>query len=194
MTKGTLAALFTLLAGVTLPAHAELYDAYSPDSTRLVLEGGVTGGGDKLATVQFNDGGTSSIYAGNSVFGDVGVLHTFGYSGFSFKGTLGYAFDNVHASNGNFTFDYMPIDLMGVYNIGDHHIGAGLTYHANPKLTLDGFGPDADFDSATGVVLQYQYWLFAVRYTNIRYKVSSFCNAKCSYDGSSLGFVFSYAF
>ena len=52
----------------------------------------------------------------------------------------------------------------------------------------------ADFDDATGAVVQYQWWHFGVRYTNIDYKVSGTCVGKCSYNGNNLGVFFNYVF
>ena len=71
--------------------------------------------------------------------------------------------------------------------------------HVSPHLNMDGFGPNADFQTATYMVLQYQYWLFGMRYTNIKYKVSSLndggtCISNCSFDGSSIGLFVNYVF
>lgn len=176
-------------------ARADNTEFFTPGTTKLALDAGAAGGGDKLATIIFTNGDQKDINAGDAVFVDAGVLHNFADSNWSFKGTVGYSFITVHADNGDSTFDRMPIDLLAIYSHGDHHFGLGMTYHMNPHLDLSGFGPNADFDNATGLLLQYQYWMFGVRYTDITYKVSAGTPCvKCSFDGSSLGLFFNFAF
>ena len=180
-----------------LPAAcADNTEFFTPGTMRVALDAGLAGGGDKLATVTFTDGSTKSINAGDALFVDIGFLHNFAASDWSLKGTIGYAVTSVHASNGDFTFDRYPLDLIAIFSHGDHHFGVGATYQLSPHLNLDGFAPNANFDNAAGLILQYQYWMFGVRYTNITYKTvrSVHCIAHCSFDGSSLGLFFNFAF
>jgi hypothetical protein len=92
------------------------------------------------------------------------------------------------------TFTRYPVDLLALYNIGNQHLGFGLTYHADPKLNGNGHVPDVVFKDPVGLVLEYQYRIFGFRYTNIRYKVDGACTGRCSYDGSTLGFFFNFVF
>jgi hypothetical protein len=184
-----------------LPLSAAQADGWDASDTHFAVDAGLTAGGDKLGTVTFTDGSTKSIYAGNSIFADGGVQYNFSPD-WALKATVGYAFETVTASNASFTFDYVPMDLLAIYSHGRHHLAAGLAYHLSPHMDMDGFAPNADFDNATGFILQYQYWMFGVRYTNITYKVSKIsfggasgpCGANCSFDGSSLGVFFNYTF
>jgi len=194
MSKGILAALmgaFCLLAFNNAQAFG---GDYTPGTTPMVVDAGLSGGGDKLETVIFTNGDTRTIYAGNGLFADFGVQHNFVDTHWSLKATAGFDFWSVAASNATITFRRYPLDLLALYNIGDNHLGFGLTEHLSPKLNNDGIGPDASFDNATGVMLQYQYWLFGARFTSIRYKVSSGCVANCSFSGNSLSLFFDYAF
>ena len=198
MNKRILGALLGMLAG-SLVSTAQAGDTWGPGSTGLSLEGGLAAGGDKLVTITDSNGDTHSIYAGNALYSDVGVQHNFADSAWSVRATGGFAFTAQSYSNATVSFAYLPVNLLGIYSVGNSHFGAGLAVHVSPKLDLDGLGPNADFNTATGLVLQYQYWLFGVRYTAIRYKVSSFsngssCIANCSFDGSSIGAFFNYVF
>ena len=176
-------------------ARADNTEFFVPGTTKVALDAGVAGGGDKLATIIYTNGDQKDINAGDAVFADIGVLHNFADSNWSFKGTNGYSFITVHASNNDSTFSRVPIDLLAIYSHGDHHFGLGMTYHMSPHLDLGSFGPSADFDNATGLILQYQYWMFGVRYTGITYKASAGTPCtKCSFDGSSLGLFFNFAF
>jgi len=198
MKKGIMGMLAFLLATGCM-SSVQANNGWDPGTTHLSLEGGLAAGGDKLATVIDTGGGTHNIYAGNAIFTDAGVQHNFGDSGWSLRATGGFSFTGVTASNATITFSYVPVNVLGIYSVGNSHFGAGLTYHLGPRLDMDGFGPNVDFQSAPGLILQYQYWLFGVRYTGIRYKISSFstggsCIANCSYSGNSIGLFFNYVF
>lgn len=198
MKNGIVTALaFVLAAGCATSVQAN--DAWDPGTTHLTLEGGLAGGGDKLVTVFDTSGGSHSIYAGNAIFSDVGVQHNFADSAWSLRATGGFSFTGVAASNATITFAYVPVNLLAIYSTGNHHFGAGLTLHLGPRLDMDGLGPNVDYKTAPGLILQYQYWLFGVRYTAVRYKISSFstggsCVANCSFSGDSLGLFFNYTF
>jgi|GEM_PF-4486488 len=203
MFKGILAALLGALCFCVLPL-AQADDGFTPGSTHMTVDGGIGAGGDKLATVTFTDGSTQSLYAGNGLFADFGVQHNFAASDWSLKATFGFNVDAVAAKNANTSFTRAPLDVLAIYSHGNNHFGFGLTEHLSPKLDLDGYGPNADFNNATGYILQYQYWLFGIRYTNIKYTVSSLtfsggsgsssCFANCSFDGSNVALFFNYVF
>ena len=200
MNKRILGALLGMLAGL-LVSTAHAGDGWEADSTHMLLDAGIGAGGDKLATVTFTDGSTQSLYAGNGVFADFGVQHNFA-SNWSLKASLGFDVDTVAAKNGNISFTRFPLDVLAIYSVGNSHFGGGLTEHFSPHVDMDGFAPNADFNNATGFMLQYQYRWFGIRYTNIKYKISniltpgggSSCVANCSYDGSNVALFFNYVF
>lgn len=188
----TLAILIAAALLAALPA-AEANDDFAPGTTHATLDTGATFGGDRLATVNYLFGGHSSVYAGKSIYVDFGFLHNLDGSDWSLKGTAGiqtgYAWGYHSVS-----FNRYPLDFLALYNDGRFHFGAGLTYHANPKLDQNGYAPDVAFHDAVGGILEFQYWLFGLRYTNIRYTASGPCLARCSYDGSNLGLYVSFVF
>ncbi|MGB9429680.1 MAG: hypothetical protein WCC11_07375 [Gammaproteobacteria bacterium] len=171
-----------------LPAHA---DQSGPDSfaTHFTVDAGITGGGDKLAVVTFTDGSTKSIYAGNAVFADLGFLQDFGTSNWSLKATLGYAYTSVAASNATVSFSHFPLDVIGLYSFGRNHFGIGLTEDLSPKLDLAGYAPNGDFNNSLGWLVEYRWWMFGVRYTNITYR-----SAQGNVSGNNLGLFFNYTF
>lgn len=197
MNKGILGALLGVLSfGFFSSAYAFNDDAFTPGTTHATVDAGFDFGGDKLVTAIFTDGSTKTLHAGDGLFTDVGMQHNFDGSDWSFKGTLGIKYNAVRASNATISFTRYPLDLLALYSYGRHHFGAGLAYDLSPKLDMSGFGQNADFNSASGFIVQYQYWLFGVRYTNIKYHVSncpSFAVCK-SVDGSSFGLFFNYVF
>lgn len=195
MTQGTLAALTGALCLLALtPARADFGDyGWAPGSTRMAVDSGIGGGGDKLVTVTYTNGDTRTLYAGDGLYADLGVQHNFADSDWSLKASVGFDYTAASGSNATVSFNRYPLDLLAIYSIGRSHIGFGLTEHLSPRLDLDGLGPNTDFDAAAGVVLQYQYWLFGVRLTGISYKASG-CSSGCSINGNSLSLYFNYVF
>lgn len=197
MNKRILAALLAVLAGsLAFSVHAD--DAWTPDSTHLSLDAGLAAGGDKLFGYIDTNGDSHSLHAGDSLFSDVGVQHNFGDSAWSLRASAGFSvwgesFKTPTNGDVNVTFVYLPVNLLGIYSVGNNHFGAGLAVHVAPKLDMDGLAPNVDFKTAAGLVLQYQYWLFGVRYTAIRYSADcSYCSGSVS--GNSLGVFFNYVF
>ena len=191
MRKGILAAL-AAVSTLLVPISAWADDT-SPSSTHLTLDAGLAFGGDKLATVYYTNGNSKTLRAGDAIYGAVGFEHDFGVN-WGFKSSLGYSFTSAVATNGDTTFDRFPLDLLAVYNSGRHKFGFGATYHMSPHLDGNGFFPNVDFDNALGWVLQYQYAMIGVRYTNISYHVSGPCAGTCSFSGESLGVFFNWTF
>lgn len=190
--SGLLLAVFAL--GFLLPAAHAADDGYEPGTTQASVDAGLALGGDKLATVTFTNGDTKTLHAGDGLFASMGAQHNFADTDWAFRGTLGFKYNAISASNGTISFTRYPLDLLAIYSHERHHIGFGLAYDMSGRLDMDGFGPNADFKNAAGLVLQYQYWMFGVRYTSIKYKVSN-CSGTCnSIDGSSLAFLFNYQF
>ena len=194
MSKGILTALMGAFCLLTFNTARAFGGDYTPGTTPMVVDAGLSGGGDKLVTLVYTNGDTNTIYAGDGLFGDFGIQQNFADSHWSIKATAGFDYWAASASNATISFTRYPLDVLALYNIGDSHLGFGLTEHLSPKLNNDGFAPDASFDNATGVMLQYQYWLFGARLTSIRYKLSSGCAANCSFSGNSLSLFFDYAF
>ncbi|HEY1991065.1 MAG TPA: hypothetical protein VGH71_01295 [Gammaproteobacteria bacterium] len=179
---------------ICLCGTARAEDDYLPDTTHFTVDMGVLFGGDKLAERTYVLGGTDSVYAGKALFADLGVLHDFTDSDWALKGTVGVQSGFSAGFGSDITFTRYPVDLVVLYTQGNQHVGGGLTYHANPKLNGNGHVPDLVFKDAVGAVLEYQYRIFGVRYTNIRYRIDGPCRGRCSFDGSTLGVFFNFVF
>lgn len=180
------------LLGLLVPvaAHADQFGPEPPTSlTHFTFDAGITGGGDQLVVVNFSDGSSQSLYAGDSGYLDFGVLQDFGDPHWSLKGTLGYAYAAVSGSNATISFSHVPLEVTGLYNLGNNHFGFGLRYDMNPRLDLDGLGPNGNFDNALGWFVEYRWWLFGIRYTNIMYR-----SPQGDASGNSLGLFFNYSF
>lgn len=167
-------------------SHAQDMPVADSGDTRAVMDLGIARGGDKIAGASFYVGGDSSIHAGDGYYVDFGLLHRFENSNWSFKTTLGYSFAIIPRDGGNFSFRRAVLEAMAIYNIGNQHIGVGVAEHMNPWFDANGHGTDLHYNNAAGAILQYQYRVFGIRYTYIRYNSWDMPGTP-TLDASSLG-------
>lgn len=190
-----------ILIGAALALGTQL-GAYAADAAapvKFLLGGGFTFGGDKLATVGFNDGSTENIRAGALLMLYGGTEIRLGDL-VSFQATLGYHVDDTSpASNGSLRFSRMPVDLLLHFRINEQlRLGAGvqLVHKAELKGSGDVSGIHAKFDSATGAVLEGEY-LFSphvglkLRYVSEEFELKG---GNATVDGSHVGLLLNYYF
>src|SRR5688572_18773500 len=92
-------------------AHAQ---TPTTSETRFFVGVGLTGGGDKLATAQFKNGGEIDIRAGGQVALTAGVDFTVNDQ-FALQANVGYHVDNASGSNGNIRFQRIPVEVLAYY-------------------------------------------------------------------------------
>jgi len=160
------------------------------------VQGGLHFGGDTLATVSFSSI-DESIEAGGLISGSVGYETDINESLLA-KFSAGIKFDSITASNGDVDFTRYPLTAMLFMKGQDLHFGVGLTKHTGVELSVDGFtgSATADFDDATGFVVQIDYLLnergyIGLKFTSIDYELS---NSNEEVDGSSIGILAGFRF
>jgi hypothetical protein len=124
------------LAGVLLGWLAQPALAADEKSDRkfgFLIEGAIEYGGDDIVTVNFKDGSSQNIKAGQG-----GTLAIGGYfkpdrsSPFSVRATLGYKFVTTAASNADIRIDRMVYELVGDYAWPNGwFVGGGLARHSS---------------------------------------------------------------
>jgi len=186
-----------LLTLATTLAYADTDSAVKVESASEIKQGlGVSfhadlmAGGDKLAEMEYDRGTTDDINAGAGIKLGAGVYYTL--NRVRAEARLGWLSDSANGLDDvndpvTFEFSTYPLDLMLHYQLGKHSLGAGLTYHMNPKLDMD--GTEYTFDSPTGSLIEYQYHLnprFAIsaKYQSIEYYYQP---SDVTFDGSGLG-------
>ena len=119
--------LLGLTAGlIALSAQAGPAGAQSSSRLYPVLGLGITGGGDNLGTVAFNNGDRESLYAGGTIDLRAGLEYELQSLPVELELSLGYHFDRVNASNGDATFRRYPLELIAHYDISrDWRVGVG---------------------------------------------------------------------
>lgn len=176
--KKTLIAASMLIVALNASAENDVHDTNL--GAHFMLTGGITYGGDKLATISYTNGDDVDIHGGGLILLGAGGIYRFN-SNWETQVSVNYQFDKANARNGEATFDRIPIDFLGFYRTGSHRFGGGVTYHINPKFDsdfdLDNGKQKIEFDNALGAVIEYDYFFnnslsLGVRYANIKYKSS----------------------
>ena len=153
---------------------------------------GLTGGGDKLATVQWSNGESTNIRAGGLIDFRVGVDVRLGDSPFSLVAGVGWFSDRVNGNNGTVKFERFPLELMGTFRVAEtFRLGLGVRRVGDGKLKGTGAAANIGDQTFTGKVggLIEGEWLFgrmwgvALRYVSEEYTAPN--GAKV--DGSHVG-------
>jgi hypothetical protein len=192
------------LSSLALSAHAD-----EPQTgTHFILTAGLTGGGDKVATVQYTNGNSSTLHAGGLVQIGAGVLWQF-EAPVALALTANYHVDDATAKNGDATFDRIPLEAIAYYT-GENHwrFGGGVRFVQSPKYKahVDGQSDDSiEFKDTVGAVAEIGYGFNEHAWLNLRlvsenYQVNSVTSggrtysASGSINGSHIGINFLYQF
>jgi hypothetical protein len=169
MTKTLLAvaAMATFAVCVVPAAHAE--DTAKRGGWTLGAD--LDFGGDDVATVDFTDGSSQDIAAGQGVNVSVGgYFRPAESSQFTLRGSLGYKFVTTAATNADINMSRVALQLMGDYHFNsDWWGGIGVVQHSGIELDGDGFFQDISFDDATGFAAELGWRWIGLHYTNIEY-------------------------
>lgn len=177
-------------------AHAQ--DVPAPQPLRFLVGGGLTFGGDKLATMEYTNGVELDVRAGGMIAMNAGVDYRVS-DAFSLQATIGYHVDNTSARNADARFTRAPVELLAYFNIDPQwRIGGGARYASNPKLKLSGAigNGDLTFDDTVSGVVEAEYLLgrhagFKLRYVHETYKSKEVIG---KIDGSHVGILANYYF
>lgn len=183
MSKFALA--FALAIASPGAAQAQTW-AQVPDAAskplRFVAGAGLTHGGEKLVTVNYDDGDQIDIDGGGSVAFLVGLDYRVNPQ-FSVQGTVGYHVDNASGENGDARFERVPFELLGYYHVNDKvRVGGGLRHVTGTALRTDGVIADIGdykFKNRTSPVAEIEYLYshqlgFKLRYVNDKFKEKQF--------------------
>jgi hypothetical protein len=97
---------------------------------------GLEGGGDKLVTVEWEDGDKQDITAGGLLTFSGGLLYH-PDAPYAIEATIGYKFDRVNGSNGKIQFTRVPLDMVVSWARSGHRLGVGGTMHLSPTFTCE---------------------------------------------------------
>ena len=176
-------------------AHAQT----GPRDFRFALDLGVTGGGDKLATVTFSDGSTQSVRAGGLLQVGAGFLWQPADGPVALQATFNYHVDDVSARNGTLRYSRYPVEVLSFFTgLPNWRFGAGPRFVFNPELKVDvpGENSTVTFEDTIGAVVEAGYRFGGSLWVNLRltaekYKVKSIngtsVTATSTVSGNSIG-------
>jgi hypothetical protein len=140
----------------------------------------LTGGGEKLATLEYTDGSSQDVTTGGLLDLHAG-LELRPRGPFAVQGTVGYHVSIAGARNGDVTFSRVPIELIGLFEFAPHwRFGLGARYDTNVKLSSSGAASGVgaqEFDNAFGGVAEVEWMVtrrmgIVLRYVNESYRYS----------------------
>lgn len=135
-------------------------------------------GGDTLLTIVYTDSTTQDINAGNGIDFYAGVLAE--SAPFAVKASIGYKYSTSAATNIDVAKTAIPLNLTARYvTPSDVYVGAGLTQHLNPQLSVDDVV--AEFDAAPGFHVEAGWKAISVGWTSMTYSIGN-----TEYDASSI--------
>jgi hypothetical protein len=189
---GALAALVCLMASIPV-AHAGDRPGELGPRGGFLAQMDADFGGDKVATVLFEDNTDQNITAGQGLALSVGgYFRPVEDSRFEIEASVGYKYATTRANNADVHMARTLLQLEGLYRWPNgFYMGAGLMQHMNPKLTGDGFFDDVEFDDASGLNLEIGWRWISLHYTNISYSTNNI-TFNGDVDASHVGIRFTY--
>lgn len=184
------------LSVLSMPAAAQVSGGGEPASAgphvAFLLQGKLEMGGDRIATVSFEDGSEQHVVSGQGGTFAAGVqLRPNRLSPFAVRATAGVKYMTTKATNADIYLLRVPLELVGSYDVApDVHVGAGFVHHAGIKFHGGGVGDDVGFKSASGGTAEVGWRWAALSYTKIEYTDES----GNKYDASNAGLVFTFTF
>ena len=177
----------------------------------LVLNAGITYGGDTIHVAPYTNGSTQDIKAGSLVQLGIGGLYQFENDPVALMLSANYHVDAAGGSNGSDTFSRFPIEAL-VYYTGKERfrIGGGVRIVNSPEwvYTVNGVTEKATFDNTTGLVAEIGYHLTRKAWLNLRfvsekYKANTYTApngvtysqaGRAPFSGSHMGVNFTFEF
>jgi hypothetical protein len=190
-------------AGQALAQTGNAMDGWHP-----FVSMGLTFGGDTIITVDYTNGDSEDVKAGEIVQFGAGVQLQLADSPLMVALSANYHVADAAAQNGKAEFVRYPLEAIAYYRSSDKwRFGLGLRYVLSPEASSDFSNEKLQFDNALGTVVEVGYavsqhfWLNA-RIVNESYQPRTYTRNGASYnvgnlrsaDGSHVGINALYAF
>ncbi len=150
----------TLICAALALGAAGAAQAAEDSPIRFLIGGGLTFGGDKLATVSYTNGDSQDLRAGSLVQVYAGIDYRMG-TDVSMQINAGYHVDDTNADNGSLKFSRYPVELLAYFHANDQlRLGGGVRFVSSPKISSSGVvsGNNVQFKNTTGIVLEGEYF------------------------------------
>ncbi len=154
----------------------------------LLIGGALELGGDAIAVVNFQDGSTQKVNAGQGGTFFAGGEWTLGKDHqWAIRATLGIKYVTTKATNVNITLTRLPIRITGVRQLGKKWwMAAGAVTHQAIRFNAGGIGADMNFTGTLSPTFEIGYSGISFVYTPMTYKDED----QVSYKAGSAGLAF----
>jgi hypothetical protein len=216
---------FFAISLLALPAHA--YGLSDQEATsqgisqtiqptkpgfHVMINGGMTYGGDTIATAVYTNGTKRDIKGGALIQFGAGALYQLEEKPIAMMLSANYHFHTAMGQNGDITFSRVPIEALAYYTGKERfRIGGGVRVVNSPEFnaSVNGVTNKIIFDNSTGLVAEIGYQLSSKGWLNFRFvsekynanriiwnsgSVTSLVGLTKPVSGSHLGVNFSYEF
>lgn len=179
-----------------------------------VLNGGLTYGGDTIATAIYDNGSSTDIKGGGLLQFGAGCLYQLVNQPLALLLSVNYQFHSASGTTGSISFGRMPIEALAYYTGKERfRIGGGVRMVKSPEYISEVSSPaypvkQITFDDTTGLVAEIGYQLSSQSWLNFRFvsekyqgktmtlwnNVSGSIAGSSPLSGSHLGVNYSYEF
>ncbi|MDD4912368.1 MAG: hypothetical protein PHP57_08750 [Sideroxydans sp.] len=180
----------------------------------MLINGGLTYGGDTIATAVYTNGSSTNLKGGGLVQFGLGGLYQFAEQPVAVLLSANYHFHSAGGSAGSINFGRMPIEALAYYTgKARYRIGGGIRMVQSPEYSSDVSSATSPvkqvtYENTQGIVAEIGYQLSSQGWLNFRFvsekyqeKTMTLWNGASSSrawvspkDGSHLGVNFSYEF
>jgi len=210
---GSPLALLILIAVISPGGHAAGFDnsfetvrPYSPlnkdEGFHFLVREGITGGGDGISNITFEDGSKREVSAGGITQIGMGTRYQAGF--LSLALSVNYHYDYDHYNNDDASFRRVPLEAIAYIEVpGNVRLGGGMrySYSARATSTINGVSEKINFKNTRGSVVEIGYhvrpygWV-DLRYVKETYEVESYTSSATTppaqapttpYNGSHVG-------
>lgn len=166
---------------------------------RYLLGAGLTLGGDKLHTLTYPGGDSSSVTAGGGMMLYGGLDYRLN-DAVSIQGTAGYHFDSTRqSSDGEVKFDRKFLELLAYYHASEvFRLGVGLRSVVGPKLKGTGTSSatNTPFDNTVGMIIEGEFMIYPTIGIKVRHVSESYrpTGSSVTYKGNHNGLLANFYF
>ncbi|MCC5939378.1 MAG: hypothetical protein JJU34_19015 [Lunatimonas sp.] len=181
-----------LLVLLISSAFVHRLSAQTSKPLRFLLEGALELGGDEVATVQFTNGQSQRVNAGQGIsIGAGGEFAVPGLESLRLRSSVGIKYVTSAADNVHIRLTRIPIRVSGNYVFNETwRTGVGMAFHQNIRFNSGGLGGNFSLGNASGPFFEFAYKSIGLSYTIMSYQ-DEMANV---YAANAIGLIISGSF